>query len=222
MLTTSLTKSFSGYSDVMGGSLVLNPQSAHYADVLKPHLAATHHNELFAGDAAVLLANSADYLARWTLLNRNASAVATAIAAHVAAHPGGACVGALHPLTSAAAVVSGLRGAEGLANYRARMRPATADFAPGYGCLLSVDFRTVEQAMAFYDNLGFYHGPHLGAHRSLAVPFNTLVFGRNPKEAEYHAGYGARGTQVRLAPGLEAEEDLLQIVQAALDKADQV
>lgn len=206
IVVTSLTKSFSGYADVMGGSVVLNPVSALYPQIQRL-LAASFHNELFAGDAAQLLANSADYLARSAVLNRNAQAVATHLAA-VAAPPVRAV---LYPSVS-----------DTRQHYDAFMRPATPGFAPGYGCLLAVDFETLDAAVAFYDGLAMHKGPHLGAHRALALPMIDLAFGKNPEEARYHASYGARAEQVRISVGLEEAEELVAAVQVALDKATEV
>lgn len=62
-------------------------------------------------------------------------------------------------------------------------------------------------------------GPHLGAHRTLALPFNALVLGKNPDDARYHAAYGARPEQVRISAGLEDEAELVAAVELALDKA---
>jgi cystathionine gamma-synthase len=75
MLLTSLTKSFSGKSDVLGGSIVLNPLSPHYAELSK-RFTETYRNQLFAVDAAVLLSNSQDYYERTSQLNANAQTIA--------------------------------------------------------------------------------------------------------------------------------------------------
>lgn len=98
-LVTSLTKSFSGYADVIAGSVVLNPLAPSYA-ALKPLLASLHHNELFAGDATVLLSNSADYLARTPVLNSNAAALAAVLARHAADDPNTPIRAVLYPTTS--------------------------------------------------------------------------------------------------------------------------
>ena len=203
VIMTSLTKSFSGYADVMSGSIVLNPDSPRYEPV-KEAVKSQFHNELFAGDAEKLLSNSEDYLQRSIILNRNASTVAAFLQTQVE--------DASSPVVS----VEYPEQNDTLANYQAFMRPATPEFTPGYGCLLSVDFESKACAKAFYDNIQFYQGPHLGAHHSLAVPFNELVWGRDPKDLEYHAGYGVRGEQIRLAVGLESEEELVDTVKAAL------
>lgn len=210
-LITSLTKSFSGYADVMGGSAVLNPRSPSYPR-LRPLLAASHRNELYAGDASVLLSNSADYLARTAVLNRNAAALAARLAR--AAAPAGPVKAVLYPTTS-----------DTRAAYDAfKRRPAPGLPEPGYGCLLSVDFVTPEASVAFYDAVGsyFHMGPHLGGHRTLAICFNALVFGKVPEDARYHAAYGVTATQVRISVGLEDEAELVAAVEVALGKAEEL
>lgn len=209
LLISSLTKSFSGYADVMGGSVVLNPLSAFYPQ-LKPLFTSAFRNELFAGDAETLLANSADYLPRSLILNRNGAALTAYLASHVA-DPDSSVKAVLYPTTS-----------DTKANYAAFLRPTTPDFTPGYGCLLSVDFHTLDTAKAFYDSFPAHNGPHLGAHRLLAIPFNTLVHGKVPEDALYHASYGARPEQVRISVGLEEEEEVLAAARVALEAAARV
>ena len=185
---------------------MLNPLSPHHA-ALAPRLRAAFGNEFFAGDADVLLSNSDDYLARSAVLNRNAAAMAAFLQKHKDAHAGSPVRRVLYPTLL-----------PDRANIDAVLRRPTGDFpAPGYGCLLSVDFVSLEAARLFYDELKFYPGPHLGAHRTLSLCFNTLAYGKTPEEAEYHAGYGLVQESVRISAGLEAEQDLLDTLQAALD-----
>lgn len=174
ILVTSCTKSFSGYADVMAGSAVLNPLSLFYAST-KQIMSSTFHNEFFAADAEALLANSNNYLARSTILNRNAAALADYFATH-AADPDSPVRQVLYPTTS-----------DTRDNYEAFMRKITPESTPGYGCLLAVEFKDLTTARAFYDNLQLHCGPHLGAHLTLALPFNALANGRTPEEAKYHA-----------------------------------
>lgn len=206
IVLTSLTKSFSGYANVMGGSVVLNPDSPRYAEI-QPHFASAFRNEYFAGDADVLLSNSADYLPRSAILNRNAGALA-ALFQQEADDPASPVSGVQYPPQN-----------DTFAHYQALTRRTTSDFTPGGGCLLSVDFEDVDSAIAFYDHLGFYDGPHLGAHLSLAMPFNATVYGKDKEEFKYHVAYGLREEQVRLSVGLEDEEELVDTVKFALQKA---
>ncbi|KAJ6515583.1 pyridoxal phosphate-dependent transferase [Mycena sanguinolenta] len=202
VIITSITKSFSGYADVMGGSIILNPSSHHYPALKKFHK-ETFHNEYFAGDAEKMLANSADYLARSTILNRNAAAIAELFQGHVG-KAGSPVRKVLYPSVSDTA-----------ANYTAVMRPATAEFTPGYGCLLSIDFTTLAAARAFYDNLHVHQGPHLGAHRTIAFIYN-IIWDKEGADREFHVGYGARVEQVRIAVGLEEVGELVEVFEEAL------
>ncbi|KAH8898069.1 PLP-dependent transferase [Thozetella sp. PMI_491] len=207
VIITSTTKSFSGYADILSGTMVLNPFSPRYAP-LKAAQQAAFHNEFSQWDAEALLKNSNDYLERSAVLNRNAAAIAEAAAKFLAAHPDGPMTQVLYPPQS-----------DTFANYQAMMRPVTEDFKPGYGCLLSLEFEDRDCTRAFYDNLGFYHGPHLGAHLSLAIPFNATTWWAEPKEGPYHESYGNRSTQIRLSAGLEDAQDLVETVNLALEKA---
>lgn len=204
VILSSTTKSFSGYSDVMGGSVVLNPCTPNYS-AIKAVFEAGFRNEFFLGDAECLLRNSEDYLARSTILNRNASAMASYVQTLVK-DPSYAVTKVLYPEQSDTRL-----------NYESFMRRPTAEFTPGYGCLFSIDFRTVDDAKTFYDNLHVHAGPHLGAHRTLALPFNLLVM-KEANDAEYHGRYGAKIEQIRISAGLESEEDLIETVKFALEK----
>ncbi|KAK0733957.1 pyridoxal phosphate-dependent transferase [Lasiosphaeria miniovina] len=227
VVVTSLTKSFSGYANVMGGSIVLNPASAHYRAV-QDTLTKTFHNEYFSGDAAHLLQCSDDYLARSTILNGNALLLTRFLATCLTEPTPSPVTAVLYPPFTDTA-----------ANYTSLMRPATTTttlattgtgnnefepFEPGFGCLFSIDFVNKACARAFYDNLAVYHGPHLGAHHTLAFPFNDAIWGGggdpDPSFA-YHVAYGLRPEQVRVSVGLESEEELLDTFKAALACAEE-
>ncbi|KAI0486494.1 cystathionine gamma-synthase [Xylaria cf. heliscus] len=205
VLVTSLTKAFSGYADVMAGSVVLNPNIARAYPALKQAVSSRFHNEFFEADAACLLANSDDYLARCVVLNRNASALATyfhSLSLDAASPVTRVCYPPYSP------------GSQYLEKF---LRKPTTEFpAPGYGCLFSVEFKTLEQTTAFYDAVNLFQGPHLGAHLTLTLPYNAVIFAReNP---EYHAAYGCLPQQIRFSVGLEDQELLLQRCADAISK----
>lgn len=206
IVMTSTTKSFSGYADVMGGSLVFNPASRLYSS-FKPVLEKYFLNEYYIGDAEKLLSNSMDYLERSTILNRNALALATWLDELKTKEPEYGVTKILYPTTS-----------DTLDNYKRWMRKPTPEFTPGYGCLFSIEFGKKEDARTFYDHLGVFIGPHLGAHYTLAICFNELVLGKDPEVAKYHGTYGALLEQIRIAVGLEGEEELKEVFGAALEK----
>ncbi|KAK8056177.1 cystathionine gamma-synthase [Apiospora rasikravindrae] len=201
-IISSLTKSFSGYADVMAGSVALNPNASSYKD-LQPLFAKSFRNELFAADASHLFKNSDDYLPRSVILNRNAAAMAAYLQTQ-AEDPKVPLTKVFYPPY-----------APSTTNLEPFLRKSTSDFPePGYGCLFSVEFETAEQTKVFYDNLAFHQGPHLGAHMTLAMPYNAMVLGRS--DPEYHASYGLSPNQIRFSAGLEDEESLVAVCHNAI------
>ncbi|KAF5003785.1 hypothetical protein FDECE_9680 [Fusarium decemcellulare] len=210
MVLTSLTKSFSGRADVMGGSVALNPLSDKYS-YLKSLFNASHHNELFASDAKVLLSNSQDFLQRTKILNRNALAMANFLY-EATSIPDSPVVNVQYPAL--------LKSKE---NYDAVMRRGTPEIPePGYGCLLTVEFCGVETAMAFYHRCGFYPSPHLAGHVTIMFAYNMVVFGKKPEETEYMRELGVKEETVRISAGLEDEGDLIDTLRDALQAAVEV
>ncbi|KAF8417332.1 pyridoxal phosphate-dependent transferase [Tirmania nivea] len=204
LVVTSLTKSFSGYADVMGGSVVLCPSSPLFPE-LKSIFEESYHNDLYPADAEVLLANNVDYLSRSRILNDNAALL----------------VEYLHPLVSdkesSVSQVYYPTTSPTKANYDAYKRPPTPEFQPGYGCLFTVEFDSLEATIAFYDNLHVHNGPHLGAHLTIALPYTRLMFGN---ELEKVDAYSLRQTQIRISVGLEEPQGLLESFKYAIQMAD--
>ena len=140
ILVTSLTKSFSGYADVIAGSAVLNPSSRKYAE-LKPLFERLYIPELYVADAEALEKNSRDYLPRTIKLNNNAFALLQYAITKV-----------YYPSRNPSSH-----------NYKQFMRPPTQDFTPGYGCLFTLELADLQSTIVFYDTLNVHKGPHLGA-----------------------------------------------------------
>jgi cystathionine gamma-synthase len=204
IVVTSLTKSFSGYADVLGGSAVLNPSLPLYSE-LKPLFQKYYHSDLYSGDAETLLHNSEDYLYRSKILNDNAALLVDYLQS-LTSDPKSSVTHVYYPTASPT-----------LSNYDAYKRPSTPDFQPGYGCLFSVEFDNVESTIAFYDNLHVHHGPHLGAHRTLALPYVKALYN---DELEKVKKYGLEETQIRVAVGLEDPQSLLETFKHAVRMAD--
>lgn len=153
---SSLTKSFNGYSDCMGGSVVLNPCSKYYEE-LKALYAKEYQNDLYVDDALVLEANSRDYLSRSIVLNRNGLALAFYLQSCVESSSSTVSKVWYPPLLPSRSL------------YSARMRPANNEFTPGYGCLMTFELETMEAFIAFYEEIGKYItiSPHLAGHITL-------------------------------------------------------
>jgi cystathionine gamma-synthase len=204
IVVTSLTKSFSGYADVMAGSAALNPSSARYAE-LKGIFKKFYRNDFYNADAEVLEKNSRDYMSRSATLNNNALRLVEYLQSQ-AEDPNSSVAKVFYPTT----VPSFLE-------YKDFMRPSTEDFTPGYGCLFSVEFDTVEATAAFYDHLNLHQGPHLGAHLTLVIPFIKGIYG---KQLDWAANYGLNERQIRVSVGLENTDVLLEEFKVALRAAD--
>ncbi|KAI1333167.1 cystathionine gamma-synthase [Xylariaceae sp. FL0255] len=205
VVLTSLTKAFSGYADVMGGSVVLNPNTKTAYETLSPVLKASFRNELFEGDADTLLSNSENYLERSVIHNRNATAVAEYFES-LRAQGNSVVKQVFYPPY-----------APGSKNILPFMRKPTVDFPlPGYGCLLSVEFENTEKTSTSYDAINFFKGPHLGAHYTLLMPYAAMLFSKD--YADFFAQYGLRAEQLRFSVGLEDEEVLIQRCREAVAK----
>jgi cystathionine gamma-synthase len=207
IIITSLTKTFSGYADVIVGGAVLNPSSPIYSS-LKSLFNESYTNYFFNGDAETLEMNSRDYLSRSKTMNNNALRLAEYLQTL-----------ALDPKSSVAAVHYPTL-LPSLSNYQKYMRPATEEFTPGYGCLLSVEFESVPTTIAFTDNLNVHQGPHLGAHLSLAMPYTMTLYGA--EHLDWVAPFGLKEPQIRISVGLEDTEALLEDFKVAVEAADEV
>ncbi|KAG6009339.1 hypothetical protein E4U21_002647 [Claviceps maximensis] len=188
VVVTSLTKTFSGYADVMGGSIALNPRSRYY-QMLRSAVADGYRRRLYGSDAIKLEENSRNILSRCAKMNHNALALVNFLEpfAHDTKHP---LLQVYHPSTSTWSK----------SNYEARMRPATVEFKAGYGSVFTLEFDTVASSERFFNALQVCKGPSIGANFTLALPYCQVVFAQ---EKEWAAQYGVRETIVRVSVGLE-------------------
>ena len=83
LLVTSLTKYFSGYGNVLAGSLVINPQ-AKQSEILRQAIDSDFEETLSDPDVEVLAANSLDLAERTAAINRNAKLVVEYLLNHPA------------------------------------------------------------------------------------------------------------------------------------------
>ncbi|KAJ5201169.1 hypothetical protein N7449_005972 [Penicillium cf. viridicatum] len=204
VVVTSLSKNFSGFGDVLAGSVYLNPNFPHY-DELKSLFNGSYVNNLYVGDAIQLELNSRDYLKRFSLQNDTASYLVDYLHPYVF-DPNSALTNVYYP-----------KVCWSKDNYRAFMRTTTEDFEPGFGGLFSVDFENTTAASAFFDNLYVHKGPSFGAHITISIPYVQLVM---QKQKEWAASHGLKETLVRVSVGLEDKEALLECIKRALKAAD--
>ncbi|GAO48188.1 putative cystathionine gamma-synthase [Saitoella complicata NRRL Y-17804] len=193
IVVSSLTKVFSGDSNVMGGSMVLNPAGRHYQE-LKDAVANDYEDIYWPEDAIFMERNSRDYLSRIKRINYNAEALADMVVKHPK-------VKQVHyPKYSTSR-----------ANYDAVKNPEG-----GYGGLMSITFHTIADAQVFYDALHTAKGPSLGTNFTLSSPYTLLA---HYLELEWAAQYGVDAALVRVSVGLEPTDLLLQNFANALNAA---
>lgn len=182
VVVTSLTKYFSGVSDVMAGALVLNAESPYYAS-LRSILQTEFEDLLCAYDAVLVAERCRDFETRMNRIN----ATAELLADFLSTHPKVETV--YYPKFN------------NRANYSSVMR-----VHGGFGGLMSVVVNNAEtNAMGFYDNLRVSKGPSLGANYSLACPYTLMA---HYQELDYVTAQGVSPYLVRVSVGLEDYADL--------------
>ncbi|KAI9926379.1 hypothetical protein ASPWEDRAFT_32211 [Aspergillus wentii DTO 134E9] len=190
VIMTSLTKIFSGASNVMGGSVVVNPDSRHH-DAIHAGLVADYEDAVFPLDAITLAHNSADFEERTQRCNHSALAIATMLSSHPSIQH------VNYPTMVSSAPLYEL--------YRRR--------DGGYGFLLSMVFRQPESAICFYDALDVCKGPSIGTNFTLAIPYSQLAHFR---ELDWAESYGVLKHIVRISVGMEEQKEVLDRISQAL------
>lgn len=184
VVTSSLTKHFSGVGDVMAGSLILNAKSPRYGD-LKATLDAQFEDLLWPEDAAVLADNAEDFLPRLARINRSTELLCDALHEHPA-------VERVHyPKFETPELYASVRKPEG-----------------GFGGLFSLVLKHEARVSApYYDQLRVSKGPSLGTNFTLACPYTLLA---HYNELDWAESLGISRHLIRVSVGLEAPEDLLE------------
>ncbi|KXL49832.1 hypothetical protein M433DRAFT_132520 [Acidomyces richmondensis BFW] len=190
VVVSSLTKIFSGDSNVMGGSMVLNPHSRYYSR-LKEVLSQEYEDNQFEEDSVYLERNSRDFVTRIHRVDHNAELIADVLYNHPAVKQ-----------------VNYPKYSDTKQNY-----DACKVQGGGYGGLLSATFYHMEDAQIFYDHLNSHKGPSLGTNFTLSSPFVILA---HYNELDWAAKYGCDASLVRFSVGLENPEVLKTVFENAL------
>ncbi|KAJ3499791.1 hypothetical protein NLG97_g63 [Lecanicillium saksenae] len=194
IVVSSLTKIFSGDSNVMGGSAVLNPGSNYYS-LLKPAMDSVVEDNYWPEDIIFMERNSRDFLGRVERVNANAEAICDILRAH--------------PLVKDLFYPKFNPSRE---NYERCRLPHG-----GYGGLLSVVFHQQASAQAFYDAMDIAKGPSLGTNFTLCSPYALLA---HYNELPWAAQFGVDPDLVRVSVGLEEQDALSDTFRKALEAAE--
>lgn len=191
IVTSSLTKVFSGDSNVMGGSLVLNSQQRYYKE-LKEVIEKDYESNFWIEDIIYLERNSRTFKERSTKVNDTAEAVVDLFknSPHIKT--------VYYPkLNESKKYYDVCRKTNG-----------------GYGGLLSIIFHNEEHAEMFYDHVATAKGPSLGTNFTLVSPYAILA---HYPELDYVAQFGVPRSLIRISVGLEEKEALCKVFSDALD-----
>ncbi|CUS25210.1 LAQU0S36e00100g1_1 [Lachancea quebecensis] len=183
VVCTSLTKLFSGSSNVMGGSIVLNPRSALYSCALEYFGGDEFEELLWLQDAIALEVNSRDFEERTIRTNNNTRKLIQEV---LLPEEGNIFKKIYYPMISSK---------ETFRNYE-----FVRTNRGGYGSLFSLSFFNEEDAKAFYNSLEVFKGPSNGTNFTLACPYVHLA---HHFELEEVSRFGADPSFVRVSVGLE-------------------
>lgn len=204
VVCSSLTKIFSGDSNLIAGSLVLNPQSKLY-DFAQQWLLTQgeYEDTLWCEDALALERNSRDFVQRTIQVNHNTEYLLNTV---------------LVPLEGTLfkkIYYPSLTSPETKRHYDA----VKCSTDGGYGGLFSLTFFDLAQARAFFDSLQLCKGPSLGTNFTLACPYAILA---HYQELDEVARYGVERSLVRVSVGLENRDALCHVFQHAIQEASKL
>lgn len=190
VVVSSLTKIFSGDSNVMGGSMILNHSLPLY-EGLKQAQFQQYEDNYWAVDAIFMERNSRDYVGRIHRINTNAVAMTERL--KKSKYVKEVYYPKLNPSR----------------NYYDACKTAEG----GYGGLYSVTFYNPEHAHTFFDNLQIEKGPSLGTNFTLSCPFVLIA---HYTELDWCRSLGVDPDLVRVSVGLEDPVELARICDVAL------
>lgn len=196
IVVSSLTKIFSGDSNVMGGGLVLNPESKYYR-ILKTAMDDIYEDNYWPEDVIFMERNSRDFESRVVRINANSDAICKVLQTH--------------PLVKR---IYYPKFNDSKPHYEKVRLPDG-----GYGGLLSVVFQRKEYAQAFFDALDLAKGPSLGTNFTLASPYVLLA---HYQELEWAEQFGVDPYLIRVSVGLEETTELVSTFTKALKAAEAV
>lgn len=192
IITTSLTKTFSGAGDVAGGAVILGPGSAQAEGIRERMADQESASPMFERDSIVLERNSRYFEDRVRATNEIAEEVFEFVSGHLKVAK------CYFPSQQTQEFYEQVRRKDG-----------------GYGALFSFELSGGESAAkAFYDKLDVSKGPSLGTDFTLACPYTLLA---HYGELDWAAVRGAKKDLLRVWVGLEDPEETIERFDRAFD-----
>ncbi|WRT65630.1 uncharacterized protein IL334_002575 [Kwoniella shivajii] len=209
IVVSSLTKIFSGDANVMGGSLILNPNSPIFQD-LKDAQEEIYEDNVYPEDAVYLERNSRDYRGRIKRVNDNAYDVTEylygrSLQDESTPSNGKVIKQVYYPRYQTPDMYT-----------QCQRSPPTGK--GGFGGLFSITFTSESASKAFYNTIGCAKGPSLGTSFTLASPYTILA---HYLELDWAASHGVERGLVRISVGQEDEQVLKNWFESAVDAAEE-
>lgn len=198
IVVSSLTKIFSGDSNVMAGSLVLNRQSKLYQFALK-FFEKSYEYLLWCEDCIMLERNSRDFVSRSLIINENTEWLIDNVFKKY--EKSGLIRHIFYPKYTSP---------QTRANYD-RVKTVNG----GYGELFSIVFQNEFDARTFFDNLDLCKGPSLGTNFTLSCPYAIIA---HYNELDIIKQYGIDKWLIRVSVGLEDKLYLTNKFEDAINK----
>lgn len=193
MVASSLTKVFSGDSNVLAGSLILNPDSKYYT-ILKTFFNKEYEDLFWAEDALWLERNSRDFVERVHKIDDTSAKVVELLQNS--------------PLISQIYYPS--------VSDSKKYYDVIKNEGGGYGGLISFLFKQPQQAVKFFNAVNLHKGPSLGTNFTLACPYAILA---HYQELDEISQWGVDRNLIRISIGLEDPTELLDVLQKSLDES---
>jgi cystathionine gamma-synthase len=194
IVVSSLTKIFSGDSNVMGGSIILNTNGRYYKQI-KSAMGDVFEDTYWPEDVVFMERNSRDFLNRVDRISTNAEAICATLRKHRSVKD------IFYPKYNPSK--------HHYDEYRLANR--------GYGGLLSIVFHSRQQAEVFYDSMEIAKGPSLGTNFTLCSPYVLLA---HYQELPWAAQFGVPADLVRISVGLEDTDVLRSTFDRALEATE--
>ncbi|CCE65389.1 hypothetical protein TPHA_0L00330 [Tetrapisispora phaffii CBS 4417] len=210
IVCSSLSQSFGGDSNVMAGSMVLNPQEKLYqfAQLFLNQL-GEYENYVWCEDAIILERNSRDFIPRSITINHNSEYLINEV---------------LLPNEGPDKIFKkiyypSLTSDETKENYdklRCKKIPNFEKEEGGYGGIISLTFHNLDTSKRFFDEINITKGPSLSTNHTLACPYTILSYFDNLAQVEK---FGVEENLIRIKIGCESKEDLAKVFLHAIEKA---
>ncbi|HEX5456174.1 MAG TPA: PLP-dependent transferase [Candidatus Saccharimonadales bacterium] len=193
---TSLTKFFSSTGDVMGGSVIMRPDSPHYKR-LKRALDEIYTDTLWYEDAEKLAENSELFPGFMPVINANGESIARWLSEEQTG-AGRPLENTYHPSVTDTEIYERYMKEDG-----------------GHGGLMTLRFNDPERAFRFYDALRVTKGPSLGTFYTLGCLYTYLAH----KPLVSVKKFGVTPDLVRLSVGIEDAAELRSRFEEAFDSS---